>query len=655
MFSIQGRKLALLFVAALVITIAFTLRAAAQPTERDMKKEAQIWQELDALAPGTVETFKQATEALDKGDKERAAQLYRTVLKRAPESDAVNRRLGYALVATGHKEEGMALLRQALVLKHSPENLFGLAQTLAYPDEETEGSTAEKQEARALAEEAFQLNTNASDPSYAILLAQLALEQNAAQDFRAATLALERQHPELMQTHFYSAILAASDEDETKAEREIRRAGELGLPATVVNQFLSDTGVRTRVLAWRALYVALGVVALWAFGIVLMFGLGKLLSKHTLRQLETADPNVPVGQREQRLRDIYRTVINFAGLYYYISLPVVICLVVGVAAVAVYASLMIGRIPIKLLLILIGGAIMTVYHMIRSLFVRHTQEDPGRLLKETEAPGLWALAREVAATVGTRPVNEIRVTPGTEVAVYERGSLRTRMHDEAERVLLVGAGGLNGFQQNAFRAVLAHEYGHFLNRDTAGGDIALRVKNDMRNFARGMIASRQNTYWNLGFHFLRLYYKIFTIISHGAGRLQEVLADRLAAYHYGAQAFTEGLSHVVRRQIGFELLAQQEINSALKARRALVNLYELPDPTETQQQRTIEEQFNQAINRPTTETDTHPSPAERFRLISRVVARNAPEATGEVWTLFADRTALTAELSASVAKAVSRR
>ena len=39
---------------------------------------------------------------------------------------------------------------------------------------------------------------------------------------------------------------------------------------------------------------------------------------------------------------------------------------------------------------------------------------------------------------------------------------------------------------------------------------------------------------NLGFHFLRLYYKIFTIISHGAGRLQEVLADRLAAYHYGA-------------------------------------------------------------------------------------------------------------------------
>jgi Zn-dependent protease with chaperone function len=32
---------------------------------------------------------------------------------------------------------------------------------------------------------------------------------------------------------------------------------------------------------------------------------------------------------------------------------------------------------------------------------------------------------------------------------------------------------------DAFRAVLAHEYGHFTNRDTAGGEIALRVNRDM--------------------------------------------------------------------------------------------------------------------------------------------------------------------------------
>ena len=81
-------------------------------------------------------------------------------------------------------------------------------------------------------------------------------------------------------------------------------------------------------------------------------------------------------------------------------------------------------------------------------------------------------ARNVAAAINTRPVNEIRVTHGTELAVYERGGMRVKMQDKAERILIVGVATLNGFSQNAFRAVLAHEYGHFSNRDTAGGDIA---------------------------------------------------------------------------------------------------------------------------------------------------------------------------------------
>jgi tetratricopeptide (TPR) repeat protein len=650
LFKHDGYKLTLGVALLFALTFNAHAQTGTQPPEpgRDMQKEARLWEELKAISPGSVETFKQATEAMDKGDHETAARLYQEVVKKAPDWDAINRRLGYSLVATGKKEDGLTLLRKAVALKKSPENLLGLAQTLAYPNERAQGSDAEKQEARAFAEEAFRLNTDESDPSYAILLAQLSLEQEAMADFRAATQSLDQHQPDLMQTHYFNAFLAASDEDWSRAEGEMRRAEQMGAPPEVVEPFLAS-GIHTRVLAWRGLYVALGVVALWALGIGIMFALGKALSRRTLRHLDTADPNVPVNEAEHRLRRLYRAIINVAGLYYYVSLPVVIVLVVGVTAGVIYGFLMLGWLPIKLILILAAGALVTVYQMIRSVFVRHKQEDRGRALTEREAPGLWALAREVAGTVGTRPVSEIRVTPGTEVAVYERGSLRARMKDEAERVLLVGVGVLNGFRQDAFRAVLAHEYGHFLNRDTAGGDIALRVKTDMLNFARGMIASRQNTCLNLGFHFLRLYYKIFTAISHGAGRLQEVLADRLAARHYGAQAFREGLSHVVRRAISFEQAVNEEIRQAAGARRAPANLYELPDPQMSAQQRPLEEEFERAINRETADTDTHPSPAERFRLIERVTSPDVPAVTGDVWELFADRAALTAEMSASVA------
>jgi hypothetical protein len=73
--------------------------------------------------------------------------------------------------------------------------------------------------------------------------------------------------------------------------------------------------------------------------------------------------------------------------------------------------------------------------------------------------------------------------------------------------------------------VLAHEYGHLSHRDTAGGDVALRVNRDMMKFAYAMARAGQAVWWNTAFQFLRVYHFLFRRISHGATRLQEVLAD----------------------------------------------------------------------------------------------------------------------------------
>ena len=40
--------------------------------QRDMQKETQIWKELASISPASVETFKQATEAMDRGDAKEA-------------------------------------------------------------------------------------------------------------------------------------------------------------------------------------------------------------------------------------------------------------------------------------------------------------------------------------------------------------------------------------------------------------------------------------------------------------------------------------------------------------------------------------------------------------------------------------------------------
>jgi Zn-dependent protease with chaperone function len=425
----------------------------------------------------------------------------------------------------------------------------------------------------------------------------------------------------------------------SNVETGVRRSESRSTTRASAEEESEDSGV------WRYILWVLYAAGAWAFGLLVLFVLGKLFSNMTMRTVESADPEELTGTRHETLRRWYRALINFAGFYYYISLPVVLCLVLLAAAAVIYAFLALGRLPIKLALIVIAGAGITVFQMIRSLFVKPEEEDPGRPLLEEEAPGLWALAREVAGAVGTRPVDEIRMTPGTDLAVYERGNSGEKRQDKATRILILGVGVLNGFSRNAFRSVLAHEYGHFSHRDTAGGDVALRVNKDMVVFAYAMAAAGQAVWYNLAFQFLRAYHFIFRRISHGATRLQEILADRVAVYNYGARAFEEGLTHVIYRDAEFNHLAVREINAASAARRALQNLYELPEAKGGEAERDVETTFRESLERKTSEDDTHPAPSERFRLAQRVKTKGEPVADGTVWELFADREAITHEMS----------
>jgi Zn-dependent protease with chaperone function len=211
---------------------------------------------------------------------------------------------------------------------------------------------------------------------------------------------------------------------------------------------------------------------------------------------------------------------------------------------------------------------------------------------------------------------------------------------------VVGLGLLPGFDQTPFRAVLAHEYGHLSHRDTAGGDVAMRVNQDMMKFAYAMARAGQAVWWNIAFQFLRVYHFLFRRISYGATRLQEVLADRAAARLYGARPFEEGLRHVVRRQIEFHHFAGKEIQQAVESGRPLQNLYAF----EIQSEKMLEEQIDHAINRQTSEDDTHPSPVERFRLVSRVICPQAPTPAGPMWDFFADHEAITREMSSQIEK-----
>ena len=122
---------------------------------------------------------------------------------------------------------------------------------------------------------------------------------------------------------------------------------------------------------------------------------------------------------------------------------------------------------------------------------------------------------------------------------------------------------------------------------------------------------------NVGFQFLRLYQFLFRRISHGASRLQEVMADIEAVTHYGAVQFEEGLRHAILRGVKFDAAASRiDGDESLKTYAGLRALYE---PTlRTRDEKSVEAEMVKAIRHPTSEDDTHPSPSDRFALARRI-------------------------------------
>jgi len=348
-----------------------------------------------------------------------------------------------------------------------------------------------------------------------------------------------------------------------------------------------------------------------------------------------------VGNRERRLRRIYRSVIAITAVYYYISMPLVIALVLIIGGAALYGFLTLGHIPIKLFLLIAIGVLYSVYVMVRSLLIKPPDSQPGKSLPESEAPLLWATVREVAQRVGTRPVDTIYLTPGTEIAVMERGSFLEKVRDSAKRCLILGLGVMEGMTRRQLGAILAHEYGHFAHKDTAGGNMAWQVNHAIQQAAWGLALNGLAKWYNPAWLFINGFNHIFLRVTLGASRLQEILADRYAALSYGARAFAEGLAHVIKRSIEFNFTATAELKKALAEKRPPANLYALTVPSQGDEQQTLENQFKQAMSRPMSEYDSHPPANQRIEWVYHLKTEDARfEVDSAAWELLPQRAVL---------------
>jgi Zn-dependent protease with chaperone function len=643
------------YAAAMLVGLAGLLGGGEAGAADDRAaQERELAAQIQAIDPEAAKLFADANAARDKNDLAGAAALYQQVRERAPKFTAATRRLCRIELRRGARDKALDLCRGALAAEDNAENKAVLAEVLLVMPSGGSPTQSEIREALDLATSAV---ARKPDDAYAqMVLCEAALRTEQLDRLRSCSRALVRITPESPGGHIYSSMVSASEGNFGEALALLDHAKELGVDERTTESLRLDYEAAMPLhqrYGAKMLYGFLG----WAVGLVALLGLGALLSKLTLRAA-TKVPKTEGGHAEgadKWLRRLYRVVLWACCAYYYISLPIVTLLVLVLGGGIIYGFIALGRIPVKLVVIVGLFTLVSVWAVLKSIFFRPKASEPGDKLDLAEHPKLRAVLEEVAGRIGTRPVDNVYMTPTTDVAVFERGGLIAQLTGRTERCLVLGAGVLDGFEVGAFKAVLAHEYGHFHNEDTAGGGFALAVRRSVLMMALSLAKGGAAGWYNPAWLFVNWFHKIFLRISQGASRLQEVLADRWAAFAYGSKAFSDGLRHVIERSIRFDAHVQYALSEVIEEKRALANLYRYRVRGKTPEEAEITKAVDEALHAEPSPYDSHPSPADRFAWVDALPKRElerSPEDSREVWDLFSDRAKLEKQMTQKIRDAV---
>ncbi|MFC1754814.1 M48 family metalloprotease [Thermoproteota archaeon] len=202
------------------------------------------------------------------------------------------------------------------------------------------------------------------------------------------------------------------------------------------------------------------------------------------------------------------------------------------------------------------------------LFFPPGNKTPGFFLSTKKERKLWKLTRDVAEEVKARPINMIKITPLSGIGVYQEGSLISTLMGKGKRVLELGIPALQDLKLEEFKAILAHEYGHFSNRDTQWSRFTYSMGSSLTSTLNATPGPAREgpvniihlvMYINPAYWMMLIYVKLYFKITNGFSRVREVMADIHAMEVYGGKTFSEGLMRVAMNSVIFNSLERMQI------------------------------------------------------------------------------------------------
>ena len=221
------------------------------------------------------------------------------------------------------------------------------------------------------------------------------------------------------------------------------------------------------------------------------------------------------------------------------------------AACAFLPFLLIGAIGIgfQTLVLMFCGLVMAATILWSLVPRRDIFTPPGVLLSPSDQPRLFRALEEVAGTLREPLPREVYLIPDVNAWVAERGGT---MGFGSRRVMGLGLSLMQILSVSEFRAVLAHEFGHFYGGDTRMGPWVYKARAAMvrtlthlgspsalLDAVTSLVLARLA--YQLVLATLVAYWKLFLRATQLVSRRMEFRADELACCLVGSEALIDGL------------------------------------------------------------------------------------------------------------------
>ena len=217
------------------------------------------------------------------------------------------------------------------------------------------------------------------------------------------------------------------------------------------------------------------------------------------------------------------------------------------------------ELPLQLTIISLAGGLL-LWEMFKSFRFKTSLPKTFKPTTEQEYPALFDIINEVTTTLNLSPIRRVYISPDATAAVFIQPQLRNIIF-EPKRNLVIGLGFLTQMDDEEIRAMLYHEFGHYVQEEMKNSISVYTIGQFSRSFVSIKELKKQKT-WELQLKLQLLMFTYFAIwicnrINKAYSQLTKQMeydADDVAVKFVGASSLQRALLHAACIRYNYDVV-----------------------------------------------------------------------------------------------------